>query len=783
MNTLWIICWWPSAERWISLNSARSLIDQLWWEGIDIIAFYVNPEKQWYQIEEKELYSNTPSDFDFRLARWDTVLSDTAIIRELKKCDIVFPAIHGSYWEDGELQSFLEKNNIPYIGTRSRVCKELFDKYRFNEALWWLGFTTIPTEVLKIYHEDHETIIRDFFGKYRLSRAIIKPASSWSSIGVFSVESPEEAIEKVRLLFSKRIDTRVVIQPFMSGTEFTVIILQNQFNLPVAILPTEISLSYEEWQLFDYRKKYLPTRAVSYHCPPRFSDETLELIRIQSEQIFSWLGMQDIVRLDGWILEDGKIWFADFNPVSGMEQNSFLFQQWSRVGFSHSSLLWYIIINSAKRQWIKIQLPKYGTDISRKKIAVLMWGDTAEKQVSLMSWTNVWLKLRKSDRYIPDPYIIYSLDEIWSVPYPVLLNHTVEEIHEVCRTSVIDDERIQRLIQNTRIRLSIPEDIPLEAYHSPKKIALEKIMKDYDTVFLALHGWMGEDGTLQTILEEHRINFNGSSASTSRLCMDKYETGLAITKLDIDWVSIAEKISLYLDDVLSRPTHTLWDEIRKTIWQSQIIVKPQSDGCSAWVVLLRSVDDLWAYLNALRLWVSSISPGTFPWQDSPIEMPTQRPEKILFETFIETDTIHGVRWILKITNKTWWIEVTVWVLEKDGKIESLEPSMTIANGTVLSVEEKFQWGTGINITPLPAEVIERKYVNRVKRNITSVARWIGIQWYARIDAFIHRDSGEIIIIEVNTLPALTPSTVLFHQWLADSPSLHPLDLLTHIIPK
>jgi hypothetical protein len=53
---------------------------------------------------------------------------------------------------------------------------------------------------------------------------------------------------------------------------------------------------------------------------------------------------------------------------------------------------------------------------------------------------------------------------------------------------VIDDERIQRLIQNTRIRLSIPEDIPLEAYHSPKKITLEKIMKDYDTVFLALHG-------------------------------------------------------------------------------------------------------------------------------------------------------------------------------------------------------------------------------------------------------------------------------------------------------
>ena len=58
---------------------------------------------------------------------------------------------------------------------------------------------------------------------------------------------------------------------------------------------------------------------------------------------------------------------------------------------------------------------------------------------------------------------------------------------------------------------------------------------------------------------------------------------------------------------------------------------------------------------------------------------------------------------------------------------------------------------------------------------------IGIQGYARIDAFMNTTTGALIIIEVNTLPALTPSTVLYHQALAESPKIFPLDLLEKII--
>ena len=100
----------------------------------------------------------------------------------------------------------------------------------------------------------------------------------------------------------------------------------------------------------------MPTNKVKHHCPSRFPNETIDKIQIQARQIFSLFKMNDFARFDGWLLPDGEIWFSDFNTVSGMEQNSFLFQQASRLGMSHSDLLHFIVKNSCARQ--KIDFPR-----------------------------------------------------------------------------------------------------------------------------------------------------------------------------------------------------------------------------------------------------------------------------------------------------------------------------------------------------------------------------------------------------------------------------------------
>ena len=72
-------------------------------------------------------------------------------------------------------------------------------------------------------------------------------------------------------------------------------------------------------------------------------------------------------------------------------------------------------------------------------------------------------------------------------------------------------------------------------------------------------------------------------------------------------------------------------------------------------------------------------------------------------------------------------------------------------------------------------------VRAAKIRTEKVAQRLGIKGYGRIDAFMNVTSGELIIIEANTLPALTPSTVIFHQALAETPPLYPLKFLKKIV--
>ena len=62
-----VICGGPSPERGISLNSARSVLDHLDSSQVDISAYYVDTDLVAHSIPPSQLYSNTPSDFDFRL--------------------------------------------------------------------------------------------------------------------------------------------------------------------------------------------------------------------------------------------------------------------------------------------------------------------------------------------------------------------------------------------------------------------------------------------------------------------------------------------------------------------------------------------------------------------------------------------------------------------------------------------------------------------------------------------------------------------------------------------
>ncbi|MBI2627788.1 hypothetical protein HYW72_02555 [Candidatus Nomurabacteria bacterium] len=776
-----------SLERGISLNSARSVLDHLGNDNTEIIPVYFDQQKRPYKISCAELYSNNPSDFDFKLAQNSLPLSQKSLINLLRSADIVFPAMHGSFGEDGEIQSFLEKHNIPFIGSSAKSCKMAFDKHKANEYIRSLGFYAPNSIVLKITDTKKEIKekINKFWKEEKITRAIVKPASGGSSIGVFSVENIKDAIEKAGILFSKRIDTRIVVEPFSKGIEFTVIILQNRFNMPVALIPSEIEMNYDTNQFFDFRKKYLPTNQVKYHCPPRFSNEIIEKIQIKAEQLFSIFSMRDFARFDGFLLPDGNIWFSDFNPISGMEQNSFLFQQASRIGFSHQDFFRFIVNNACMRRNIHVLVENVFSAKERKPVAVLFGGETAERQVSLMSGTNVWLKLRGSKIYKPYPYLLGPRGEIWELPYSYILNHTVEEIIQNAKKAKKDADRLSFLIEKVKIKLRLRKIDATEDLFLPRKYRLNQISKKHPFVFLALHGGIGENGTLQKILEAKKIKFNGSDSGVSKLCMDKWETNEAIRQAKIKGISVAPHALFEINDTPKNIDGTLteahWAMLLKRLGTKTIIGKPRGDGCSAGVIRLFNKKDLATYISFIKNKVPIAVPGTFANQKNTIDMPEGKVQDIIFESFIKTDKLKASKDKIIHKRKSGYVEMTVGVLEEQGKIRSLLPSITIVEDTILSVEEKFQGGTGVNITPPPKKIISEKNLDKVKSLIKTLARKIGIHGYARIDIFVQVKTGNIIVIEINTLPGLTPSTVLYHQALAEKRPMFPKEFLELLI--
>ncbi|XP_006658994.1 uncharacterized protein LOC102717361 [Oryza brachyantha] len=853
-----LVCGGPSAERGVSLNSARSVLDHIQGEDLLVICYYIDCGMNAYAISPAQLYSNTPSDFDFKLeslAQGFQSLSDFAQ-HLAANVDIVFPVIHGKFGEDGGIQELLENANVPFVGTASRNCRVAFDKYNASLELSAQGFLTVPNFLVekdKLAKSELEGWFQSINLNKENGKVVVKPTRAGSSIGVVVAYGVNDAAEKAEGIISEGIDDKVIIEVFLEGgTEFTAIVVDTgtaNNSEPVVLLPTEIELQsssnsdIQEDTIFNYRRKYLPTRQVAYHTPPRFPSEVIDCIRQGLSLLFRRLGMHDFARIDGWFLPTpvtslpsaentgkfgnikcGAVLFTDINLISGMEQTSFLFQQASTVGFSHSRILRTVVQHACSRfpslvpcsnAWTalsrKIQSPKQAEAIqkgtSKKKVFVIFGGDTSERQVSLMSGTNVWLNLQGFDDLDVIPCLLTPGDEysshdqninensrdVWILPYSLVLRHTTEEVHAAC-IEAIEPERME---VTSRLRDQVMNELGQAlskhdwfvgfdiANKQPIKYSLQQwinhVKEAKAVVFIAVHGGIGEDGTIQSLLESAGVPYTGPGPIASRTCMDKVATSLAVSHLASYGVHTIPKDVRATKEILKSSLADIWNELKAKLRTETVCVKPARDGCSTGVARLCCPKDLEVYANALGKKLHRLPANCLSRAHGVIEMPVPPPESLIFEPFIETDEII-------ISNKSvddstrhlvWkgeneWLEVTVGVVGKRGEMHSLNPSITVKeSGDILSLEEKFQGGTGINLTPPPSTIMSEDALQKCKRSIEVLANTIGLEGFSRIDAFVNVRTGEVLLIEVNTVPGMTPSTVLIHQALTEEPPIYP----------
>ncbi|XP_019092543.1 PREDICTED: uncharacterized protein LOC104748066 [Camelina sativa] len=244
-----LICGGPSAERGISLNSARSVLDHIQGNGISVSCYYIDPDLKAFAISSAQLYSNTPADFDFKLESLAQGFSSLSGLAEhlVSAVDIVFPVIHGRFGEDGGIQELLESHNIPFVGTGSRECRRAFDKYEASLVLRDYGFMTVPNYLVQGTDVDESEIAQWFTDNQldlNMGKVVVKPAKAGSSIGVKVAFGVKDSVKKAIELIREGIDDRVVVEVFIEDAyEFTAIVLDvgsGSVCHPVVLMPTEV---------------------------------------------------------------------------------------------------------------------------------------------------------------------------------------------------------------------------------------------------------------------------------------------------------------------------------------------------------------------------------------------------------------------------------------------------------------------------------------------------------------------------------------------------------------
>ncbi len=571
------------------------------------------------------------------------------------------------------------------------------------------------------------------------------------------------------LLESLDTEEEILVESFIKGKEFSCIVVQDLDGKPIALPPTEIIKSSN---VFDYRAKYLPgiSRKIT---PIDVPAAHLNAIRKDCEKLFLALQCQVYARIDGFVNDKGDVFLNDPNTTSGMLPSSFFFHQAAEIGLNPSQFLTYIIRTSlvARVQTgkgparLKQLIKRLDSEIAalneagskKPKVAVILGGYSTERHISVESGRNIYEKLASAGKFQPIPVFLSGNDKshkLYRLPINILLKDNADDIRE----KVTSTKAVHPLLEEIRkaclpITLRFAGQPLSEATH----VTYEQLAEEVEAVFIALHGRPGEDGSVQKHLDELGVAYNGSGVASSRLTINKFETNEILAKHGL---KVAGHVLLKKADWEENANETF--QVAENGFRYPFIAKPADDGCSSAVKKIKNRAELEAFANlmfrteALPDAQNMLVLGLKPNEEFPIK------KEILIESLIQKgEAVH-------------FLEVTGGLLThfgSDGKLkyEMFEPSETLASGEVLSLEEKFLAGEGQNITPsrFSTNIVDQKRIaEQVKNDLESAAKALQVEGYARIDAFVHIFTDgrvETTIIEINSLPGMTPATCIFHQ--------------------
>lgn len=239
---------------------------------------------------------------------------------------------------------------------------------------------------------------------------------------------------------------------------------------------------------------------------------------------------------------------------------------------------------------------------------------------------------------------------------------------------------------------------------------LDELFKlEVDLVFIGLHGKFGEDGRIQGLLDMLSIPYVGSGTLSSALAMDKEKAKDVFEMHDIP---VAKSKAFRIKEKNSI------NEIAKEVlekFQFPFVVKPNSEGSTLGLTIVEKEEQI---MEALKKAVDS-------------------DDVILVEDFIKGK------------------ELTVPVLGAVGEEKALPIIEIIPKNDHYDYESKYSPGGSEHIVPadLPMDI-----TNTIKEYAVRAHQSLDCEIYSRVD-FILTNENIPVILEVNTLPGMTPTSL------------------------
>ncbi len=246
----------------------------------------------------------------------------------VKKFDLVFPALHGPFGEDGTLQGMLEMLQIPYVFSGCLASALAMNKFKTKKIVENFGVKTVQDLIVK---EKQEYDLEKIVSNLNLP-IVIKPTELGSSVGISIAKTKEELKKGIEeaLVYGE-----VLLEEFVKGRELTVAVLgnENPKSLPVI----EIKPNNSEW--FDYNAKY-EVGASEEICPAIILEKLKEEVQRQALIVFESIGCFDLARAD-FIYDDQneKLYFLEINTIPGMTATSLAPQAAKEFGLEFPEFL------------------------------------------------------------------------------------------------------------------------------------------------------------------------------------------------------------------------------------------------------------------------------------------------------------------------------------------------------------------------------------------------------------------------------------------------------------